>query len=100
MKVNWLANSSSSKSVIQIKLNAPIDIDMLEKLFSFSLLKLEGIVLAYRDFFLHISIAIDSLFQKTLIAAKIRGINSLHLNYTEFELEFLVKHCLIAIIQQ
>ena len=37
--------------MIQIKLNTPIDIDMLEKLFSFSLLKLEDIVLAYRDDF-------------------------------------------------
>ena len=62
-KASWLANTSSSKSVIQIKLNAPIDIDMLEKLFSFSLLKLESIVLAYRDDFFFISIAIDSLFQ-------------------------------------
>ena len=62
-KANWLANTSSSKSVIQIKLNAPIDIDMLEKPFSFSLLKLESIFLAYRDDFFFISIAIDSLFQ-------------------------------------
>ena len=51
-KANWLANTSSSKSVIQIKLNAPIDIDMLEKPFSFSLLKLESIFFGVSWWFL------------------------------------------------
>ena len=98
-KANWLANTSSSKSVIQIKLNAPIDIDMLEKLFSFSLLKLESIVLVYRDNFFFISIALTHYFSKHWLLLKSEVLIPFIWITRKSNSNFLLNiNCLIAII--